>query len=911
MRVFEHDPDPLTSDMCDELRTAVRSGGIAAAGVPLSLAMHALMHSGSHRLLAGDLLELLARADATVVTPTERSHMRSAFVACSLETFRGGDPLDWSGADSILERVLAAVDESGGRTGSATPEGAKRLTTYVGDAALLLNTMDQRRTIEVVNAGLRQLGPQCASLDPVALASLLQMCTDATRVHYDMSGLNALRETANDLARVWITANSGTNDTADPSLEYRILLSSADIDAQRRALDQMAGTAHASGDDRAWNGVVSCAAWTLHRTTDPTLAALAVDVFAAVPVPPRADQYLGMATSVGDEERGQRWLEMWQDAPGSPAKRLLESRFYLTFGAPDKSLHQAARPLSVWSAFFRDGKGPAAPEPMLVHGLARAAQEARFLCDVHSFSSACSSASPTSDWSATTIVVVPNHLIFATQLPVAAIERARRNGAEIVSMVSGMYPHSESLSDAALVLRDRIVPGQYHDRRRPSMELSDEWDIDADARRFVFRGTNWYAGTHNSAGIKFRRFTLDFSDPMVNAHVVRQLLMVEAVHAVFDDVWPNLDPARHYVFAIVGIQASLGSVIRTIVTASGRSNVRVIHVANGFEAFEPSLEYDEVSGNALARYHSVADLTDRPDTPLGFRPARQDVRSRLLRREHTYRRMNATLDEFVSKVDGRAERARSIARTGTGRRPRRVLMLGTILPDLSIPHDHGIVHRDIAEWVTHTYDVVTREDSELVVKLHPSECDDKIAFYVTESFADLLPSRDRVTVLPYDAGFHDAVLDVDLTVLWAGTSVLELCLMGAPYVTAGRFANEEYPVASRPQFRSRTEYEELLAGTRRVQIDAAGRLNAIDVIHRITTSPLREYSDQPRRMLLNGLVWPPRIDTSSAARLMADPGIRRLAQRLVASDAADAQQHRHPLRRPWTSLRARLGSVSR
>lgn len=891
LRVFEEEPQPLTVAACEELRDALRSGQLAGVEVPLGLVTQAIVLSRAHHDFAGDVLRRLATLPVTS-SEDERAQLRAAFVVCSQEAFRQGEPVRWRSAELMLDQLR--------RAGAAPLEPGDHETLQVlveraADATLLLNTTDQPRVTRLLTAIIRRLTIGTApTLERDQLISLLQRCTDLPRVHYDLPGMRSLRDTCAQIAQHWLAAWGEADDGADGLRSFRLNLLTDDPDIQRRALLNMRD--RAGDDDESASGRLAlCATWALQRSSHAPVAELAASVFESISEPPLAAQYLWMATQLGDVERGRRWIERWQDAPGAPSKRLLEARFHLNQGAWAESVRLAARPLSVWSAFSREDVDAGAPDALVVHSLARTCQEARFLGQVREFSIACAVAPPTSDWTRTTVIVVPNQLMFATQLPVAAIERARQNGAEIVSLVAGMYPHSDDLSPAAAVLRDRIVAGLYVDRVRPCRHLSDDWEIDFEHERAIYRGQDWFPGLHNSLGIKFRRFTLDLEDPVIRIHAVRHLLMVETLHALFEEFWRTIDEERYYPFALVGVQASLGSVIRTIITHAGRPNVRAVHVSNGFEAFESRFAIDDLSGNAFARYHSVTDLTDRPNTPLGFRPAPQDVPTTLFRREQAYRRGNATLDAFVSKADRRAERARTAHRPRDPG-PRRILMLGTILPDLSIPHDHGVAHRNIADWVAHTYETISGIDAQLVVKLHPAELDDRIAFYVTESFADLLPGRSGVIVLPYDTPFHEAVTDADLTVLWAGTSVLELCLMGAPHVVAGRFANEEYPVSRREHFSTREEYEDLLAGRRSVEVDRSARLRAIDVIHRITTSPLREYSDQPRRMLLNGQVWPPRIDVSTASVLMADPGIERLARRLSvpASDRAPTIARRLP-----------------
>lgn len=514
----------------------------------------------------------------------------------------------------------------------------------------------------------------------------------------------------------------------------------------------------------------------------------------------------------------------------------------------------------------------------------RVSQEALFQEDVSRFSAQCEKDAATTEVTATyskvTLIVAPNHLPFVAQLPIPAVERARVEGAEIVSLVKGLYPSDPDLTPASRLLRDAILGPYFFRSDTPQFEASPEWIIDPSQNNFTYRGTNYYSGLHNSLGIIFRRFRLDFEDELVATQVRRHLIMFQTAHDIFAEFLSATDPDRTYRFVVIGIQYGLGFALRTLINAANCSNISVVHASNGYEAFDREWRRDPDGNNFIPSYHSIRDLTFRPDTPLSFRPTPKDCEHTLFPNESDYKD-HAITESYVRKVSTReASAQKSYIKRSSAKR--RVLVLGTILPDLSIPHDRGYVHDDIADWIFDTTRIAgLSENLTVLIKQHPAELDHKIGFYVAEKFVDLIPSGSRnVEILPYSASFHEAVADCDAVVLWSGTSSVELALIGKDYVACSRYAQEEYPLhADQPV--SRKDYEDILLGRRSIVTRADARLRAIDVIYRTSSSPVRELSKWPKRQLLNAQVWPVQIDPNMAGQLMADPSIMRQAERLT------------------------------
>ncbi|PTN03160.1 hypothetical protein C8N32_1032 [Rhodovulum imhoffii] len=866
--------------------------------------VNALVMSGSARSTADLLMEFLTGALARASDMNVRNMLCRAFDICLYESFRQGENLKLDAAEDFLACLKADIagfrECSISDTGRLSEEQQQHLGEIFQSASLcvsLLNSEHQTAAADALLdwfACLHQVGTH--QVPAVLLADMIRRCTSLSRTFFDLDAQAELRQTAQDTARLWLDQHEpgkANEALADRAIALRFVLSSGDRERQSKSLQGLFDPAEENQDDESLNLATNYLSWLLETTLDPTLTSEGERQFKAISRIPSTHTYLAMAIRMGDRERGERWLAENASRQATIYSRYLEARFRLAFAEPEKSLAAAGKPLSVYAAFHEQGSPDqiersggnhlSAVDPLVLYNLVRTAHEASFLKDMHRFVRNCRSSHASED-NGRTIILAPNHLNFVTQLPVAAIEKARSLGAEVVSMVTGTYPHSDQLTSGAESLRDVIMPGFYYNRRNPTCAISPEWDVRPHEKKLIYKGTNYFHGVHNSLGIHFRRFSIDFENAVENRQMRINLAMIQGVHDAFEKFLSAADGSRIYVFVAIGLQAGLGSALRTLVNNSRRSNIRIVHACNGFETFDPAFMVDPVGGNAIASYHSVTDLTDHPDTPLGFRPSPDMCKKTIFRSERRYRDRNACLDQYLTKVDTRAAVARARGITPPGGR-RRILVIGTILPDLSIPHDHGLAHDDIADWARHTAEIALRHDLELVIKPHPAEIDQKMGFYVSEKFADLFPDDPNISVLPYDANFHDAVLSSDLVIIWSGTSVIELTLMGRPYIACSRFAREEYPISVR-QFDSRTGYEALLSGARRPQANPRGRLQAIDVIHRITTSPFREASVWPKRQLLNGHVWPPHIDPSVAVALQSQVSTLNLARRLSCFDTA-------------------------
>lgn len=886
----------LSESQIDEIKGALLKGEALANPRLLVLSVQALVSSGQARAAVQALLHLLNPRIVSV--PTAAVHQAAASLDISLfDEFREANPLFYDRASESLEYLH-----------SCRPTDAVGYRTLAGWlqalATNLLSTEHQSHAAETLIDFLNRLddvGMKALNADSLT-QNILRKCFIPPRVSVDLPVIQKLRETARATA-----AKALTTGPWPAHIIFRLNVFSGNHDAAASYLSTLSKKATLSPTMGNLNRLINDLTWAHETSLDQDILLAAEHAFFSIgSLLPSSYQYLAMSTRFGDEERARRWIECWEPYPASINARYLQSKFFLAFGQFDDALDFALRPLGTWASPMASiqprskqkikniakrllGRSIAAPvttrsvDARILYGLVRITQEARFLSELSDFREVSSrKLSSTPIPRKTTLILVPNHLHFLSQLPIIPLEMARHAfGAEIVCCVNGLYPGSRELSPAAKILQDAVVAPYYFRKESPSHAVSDEWVINPSESEITFRGTNYFYGIHNSLGIIFRRFRLNYDDAAVKQQLRRHLTMFQSIHLLFNDFVESVEPDREYRFVVVGLQFGVGYAFRTLISGSNLPNVKIVHASNGFEGFDGKWLLDPEGDNPIASYHSVTDVTDTPNLPLGFRPKREDCSSTLFKAEDDYFKSNEIVSAYVNKIDARAKK--TIIQQRNHNQSRKIVMLGTVLPDLSIPQDCGFVHKDIAHWVRDTAEIAGayREKIEILVKQHPAEMNAKIGFYVSEKFAHLLPenSSDNIHVLPYSADFYDAVLNADLVVMWSGTSAIELALMGVPFICCSKFAEEEYALGTRAPS-SHNEYVDMLLGV--IPVDATdARLRAIDIVHRTTCSPVRETSFWPKRQLLNAQAWPPRLNLNAALEDLNSESTKRLAKSLV------------------------------
>ena len=142
-------------------------------------------------------------------------------------------------------------------------------------------------------------------------------------------------------------------------------------------------------------------------------------------------------------------------------------------------------------------------------------------------------------------------------------------------------------------------------------------------------------------------------------------------------------------------------------------------------------------------------------------------------------------------------------------------LLGKIPYDLAVPNQGGPAHASMSDWLNHSIRVINQsENSVLYIKPHPHETNDSIAARPMQGFLDMIaePLSDRITTLPHrGVNVTDLVGEVDVFLVWNGSSIAELGALGATVVASDEWATRNYPIeVFAPS--DRDHYERILMG---------------------------------------------------------------------------------------------------
>lgn len=824
-----------------------------------SICGQALINAGQSHVWIASSIERIANLCKKGGTEAALSPLAEMLDLALFETYRDANPLTFSAVEQIIFDVEELLDRE---EISPSPSGDRSIFYYFHFLLVpLLNTEHQTAVSKVVTRMLLSWDLKTwAKVMPIIRIDVLRKCISQPRLVLDATAIAQVRAAAR--MQAGRQANQFRCELQDKNADFcrftRNLILSSEADEVKHLLESGIEIAEA-GTAKMQTDFINFISYAHESVLDVSSVVAAEDAFKRVEFVPNAFQYLTMCRRLGDEKRGQLWLEFTSNTAATLARRFVETQYYNAIGRFDLALQMSSRPLSTFSSAYRSNSFGRVL-PAVLYRLVREAQTAKFFCDVDKLARSSSNLAQKSGKKVDkSLILVPAHVNFTIQTPIHAVEAARAEGVEVSCMIKGMYPAVGSLHLATDFISQSLVAPYFFHEHNASHEISSEWYINFDERKAIFKGVNFFAGLMNSLGIIFRRFTIDSNDPYVKIHIDRHLVMFQSVFETFRKFVELSEAGRQYRFAVVGIQYGIGYALRRLIEAEGRPNIRILHVSNGFEGFDDKWRTDELTGNPLASFHSVRDLTGKPSTPLGFRPSPSDI-DNIDGSPDTLPRSLIT-QSYVEKVMRRYDASQPLQSTvdQTGMPPRKVLILGTVLPDLSIPEDRGFVHRDLKDWVESTVSIAERNNIQLLVKQHPAELNHKIGFYISERFADLIPSgAENVDILPYETNFYDGLKSVDLVVMWAGTSAVELALLDQPFVCCSVFANEEYPLGMDGPA-SLSDYEEIMTGLKPWNLPSGIGEIAKKILDKTNQSPFREESILPKRQLLNAQVWPPTL----------------------------------------------------
>ena len=353
-------------------------------------------------------------------------------------------------------------------------------------------------------------------------------------------------------------------------------------------------------------------------------------------------------------------------------------------------------------------------------------------------------------------------------------------------------------------------------------EWLNEWDLDLPGMRAICRGVDFYRGLEEALCCKFRRWTLDFSDPAV-------------MHAALGYLW-EMDFIITWIDRLkqIAMETGVPILIFTSVTHSGnrfaaraylnavseRGDVTLVASCDAYESYYNNYgsEYSTaIALRSMTKYKTLAHACNAPVEEFekwfksAWKPgggdsawADQILRSDRVKKPRTEAAIHMRDRLLAARLSGKSI----------------VCLFGKILFDQTVPVRGGPAHTGMDDWVKHSLEVVAgRDDVLLLIKPHPHELRDDIATYPSEMLADWLPSDppDHVIVLPHHMfNLYEVVEFIDLAVMWNGSSSIELGILGVPCVVCGLYGEIDYPVGHIVP-RDRDHYGWLLTHAKKVE----------------------------------------------------------------------------------------------
>lgn len=322
-----------------------------------------------------------------------------------------------------------------------------------------------------------------------------------------------------------------------------------------------------------------------------------------------------------------------------------------------------------------------------------------------------------------------------------------------------------------------------------------DWHIDWDNQILECQGVNFYQGMYEFLSTKFRRYTVDIDLPFVNRVFKLKLescdYILRNLVSLSDLLSDKNIPA---VFITSNTHAAPYSIFRDYIIKHEDANLRFVNINVGYENY-----YSNLSGK-YSTSTAIIDMKLYQQTRAPFLAVPSMF-------EEWYKEHKTDV-EIKKKVDELLSMNRSKVMDSTllldkikqfkAEGKKVVVCFGKILCDMAVPYDGGAAHINLVDWLNNTIEIVKgRDDIVLLIKPHPHELRKEIAMDLIDYLRDYLPKElpDNVIFLPHDGvNVNDLSDYIDLAVLWAGTSALELLVKQVPVLMASYFGSYDYPV---------------------------------------------------------------------------------------------------------------------
>ncbi|WFE72447.1 hypothetical protein P8S55_04960 [Halomonas sp. M1] len=406
------------------------------------------------------------------------------------------------------------------------------------------------------------------------------------------------------------------------------------------------------------------------------------------------------------------------------------------------------------------------------------------------------------------VVIIGSHTCFNTlAMMLPSYIELKKKGYAIINLTSGMTENQPTGIEAI----DRfsgIIPMSFN-----HFDLHYDWLVDWEKKNVMANGINFYQGFYENLSNHSRRYFVDINVPSIHSVFVERLYQCDLYLKVCDDVYTSLVKKGIPVALVSGNSHVVPyCVMRDFAREKNDPNLSFINCNVAYEAYFSNL------GSKFANTMCVTDMTLYPNirAPFMARKDKFDIWYDENKDNAEYLEKASSLikvNRVGSSDDVKELEVLDVIRRAKEEGKKIVCAFGKVPVDLNVPYDGGPAHQDMADWITHTVEVVAKSnDILLLVKPHPHELRPEIALDLVETFADLIKVDipENVLVLGHkDINGHALAPYLDLALLYNGSSALELTAQGVPVMLTSYFGRYDYPVdLCYPS--SRSNYEQYL-----------------------------------------------------------------------------------------------------
>ena len=328
-------------------------------------------------------------------------------------------------------------------------------------------------------------------------------------------------------------------------------------------------------------------------------------------------------------------------------------------------------------------------------------------------------------------------------------------------------------------------------------QLLLDWHIDWDNKVVSCGGINYYQGIYEHLSIRFRSFHIDIKSPGVKRLFDTTLLQCDLSLRVCNQIKADTFLSNKPVVFFGGAcHRAPGSVFRDFSLNSNTPNFFFSAYNIGYE------KYYLGKSNKFSSTLTVLDMTVNKNCRAGFLaiPSQFDE---WMSNQDNILQAKQSVSKLIEMQRGIESEGRVYSSTekileARAKGKKIICCFGKLLFDLAVPYDGGPAHENIADWITHTYDLVSNNPNILLlVKPHPGEVVPENSLDIQEYFRDLLPrdlSSNVIFLGHNEYKVPELAPLLDLAILYNGTSALELSILGVPVMMTSHFGKHDYPI---------------------------------------------------------------------------------------------------------------------